>query len=1640
MKTKAFLLATLCFGLLFSMSVSAQSSSELTLSEVMFYPSENNGEYIEIYNTSLTQTIDLSTVKFKYSTSTSNSFVSFIGGTNLAPGKFAVVLQGNYDYENGAYKRIIPADAIILKLSSNNFGTSGMANTTSRDVYLINGSSQVIDAYTYTADNNSGISDEKFLETKDNTVSNWRNSIKLNGTPGFQNSITPVKFINDLSIKLKSIVPTNPVEGDTVKLNFIVKNVGVYDAGQFNIDVFQDQNGDSTGQAAERFFNKTYPELFVIDSVIVSTKFYADKIGLATIIGNVNYDDEENPVDNKLIVQVKISEKPVQAADLLINEVMYAPNNQEPEWIEFINKSTRQVNLKNWKISDSNSLVAITTSDLFLNPGEMVVVSNDESISNYYPYSIKIITRGLPSLGNNGDDIILKSGSGMTIDSLRYLSAWGGSNGGYSLERLSISTNTNEPANWKSSVSKYKATPSKLNSVTQKNYDLSVKNFYTTVQYAEVGKVFPLTAVIENIGKYSVGAYTVKLYRDLNLNGIEESGEQIAERQGATLIPAFYTNFSFSVDNFSTGINQYIVRVEYAEDEFTENNNLLIRISGISINEIKGDLTVNEFMYAPLTDEPEWIEIFNRSQKEINLKGYQIGNGTVKSKVISKDVFLKPDEYFLITKDSSMFSKYSKPVKWIVASFPALTNIKDKIVLSDSLNRTIDSLEYKNSWGGANGKSLEKIEQSLVLADSVNWKTSVSKYGGTPGKINSVTKKNFDLLVKSFSLSASYAEIGKNIPLNAVVTNNGKFTVQDYSVKLYNDANFNGINEVGELIAELPGTNLISGASASFSFSTSVVAAGQNQFIVKTDYSADEFNENNDSMLKVNGVFINEVKGDLVINEILHSAKSVTQQWIEIYNKSKKIINLKGYQIFSNGKKNKVITEETLIKPDDYYVIARDSSVFGFNSKLTAVTLSAFTTLTGKIAILDSLNRAIDSLDYKSTWGGSIGKSLERIDPSKGSSDSTNWKTTVSKYGGTPGGINSTTQKNYDLFIKSFLSTVRYSEVGKNSSLSVAVSNNGKSIAKNYSVKLFKDINFNGVEDPNELLAELPGSNLNAGSSANFSFSTNNIVLGQNRFIVRVDFSNDEFAENNSSSIVLNGIIINEVKGDLVINEIMYSSRYVTQQWIEIFNKSQKVINLNGYQLLSGGKKTKVVNKDIYVNPDNYLVIARDSSVFNYNSKLAFAVVTDFGSMSGKVAILDSLNRSIDSLEYKSAWGGTGGKSLERIEVSNSSADSTNWKSSVSQSFATPGLINSVSKKNYDIALTKISFNPAAPSIGQRVRVRVEVFNLSRNDASFKLILNKINKDGSKQKVEETSALSLSKEASLIYEFTYAIENLLAKTSFECIAVISPDDDANNNIVAGSITPGYTAGLVLLNEVMYNPLNGEPEWIELYNNSNYDIDLEDWSISDVLSTPQKINIKAKDYFFAKNTFLVIAKDSTVQNYHRTISSKLIVTSFPSLNNDADGIVIKDSRNHTIDSVFYDVKWGGESGKSIERKMITAASTDKNNWSSSRDIELSTPGRINSISLKKYDLAIRTIVPLPLYPTINQDINIAAKIINYGSSSTGNFSVKYFTKESKGYVQFAETFVADLNSNDSTIVTSTKINLQETKTVLLQSDL
>ena len=118
------------------------------------------------------------------------------------------------------------------------------------------------------------------------------------------------------------------------------------------------------------------------------------------------------------------------------------------------------------------------------------------------------------------------------------------------------------------------------------------------------------------------------------------------------------------------------------------------------------------------------------------------------------------------------------------------------------------------------------------------------------------------------------------------------------------------------------------------------------------------------------------------------------------------------------------------------------------------------------------------------------------------------------------------------------------------------------------------------------------------------------------------------------------------------------------------------------------------------------------------------------------------------------------------------------------------------------------------------------------------------------------------------------------------------DQDTSNNKIYKTIEPGLPPQSIVINEIMYAPVGGEPEWIELFNRTDPAINLNGWEINDVFTTPPTVYELNEDVFIEPNSYLVLSRSSSIYDFHRFIPSEVFVLSLPSLNNDVDGVVLK----------------------------------------------------------------------------------------------------------------------------------------------------
>ena len=160
----------------------------------------------------------------------------------------------------------------------------------------------------------------------------------------------------------------------------------------------------------------------------------------------------------------------VTNAQVVINELMYAPRAPEPEWVELY--SSQEMSAEEWTISDEVKSVKIPHFTIPAN--SFAILTKDSTVfAAYYPIlrGVIISVPSFPSFNNDDDVVVLKDANGAIIDSVHYYTSWHyhneADNRGYSLERRSYANGSTDSLNWSTPLDTIKATPLAQNTLAK---------------------------------------------------------------------------------------------------------------------------------------------------------------------------------------------------------------------------------------------------------------------------------------------------------------------------------------------------------------------------------------------------------------------------------------------------------------------------------------------------------------------------------------------------------------------------------------------------------------------------------------------------------------------------------------------------------------------------------------------------------------------------------------------------------------------------------------------------------------------------------------------------------------------------------------------------------------------------------------------------------------------------------------------------------------------------------------------------------------------------------------------------------------------------------------------------------------------
>ena len=424
---------------------------------------------------------------------------------------------------------------------------------------------------------------------------------------------------------------------------------------------------------------------------------------------------------------------------LVVNEIFADPNPAqglpEYEYIEIFNRGAFPVSMAGLVMKVDDKKCPLETALLY--PGKFLILTNTEGAA-FFENSTGL--KSFPTLRNSGAKISIETPTGLLVDEINYSDRWYADedkkNGGWSLERIDSERFCGQADNWTASVATPGGSPGEINSVAAANPDNSQPEIISldVVETNQLKLVFSENILIDLLGdiqNYSVSPAT------------GNPAQIVINSQTETLL-VFSEDFVFNTD--------YSLQVSGLTDECgnpVKDNDYRFVLQQLAA----GDLLISEILFNPYPGGADFVEIYNHSQKTINLKNLCLGKRDEQlelkeiRKLSDSDRRVGPGEYVLCTTDSlaTCLSYYTPCPECFckMSSFPSYPDDQGTVVLLDDSLQILDEFTYSEKMhhpllDSREGVSLERLSFETPTENASNWHSAASTVGfATPGYANS---------------------------------------------------------------------------------------------------------------------------------------------------------------------------------------------------------------------------------------------------------------------------------------------------------------------------------------------------------------------------------------------------------------------------------------------------------------------------------------------------------------------------------------------------------------------------------------------------------------------------------------------------------------------------------------------------------------------------------------------------------------------------------------------------------------------------------------------------------------------------------------------------------------------------------------
>lgn len=462
---------------------------------------------------------------------------------------------------------------------------------------------------------------------------------------------------------------------------------------------------------------------------------FEDKVELQLNVSSVE-DRFSNIMDNYTFNFMYRAPYIIGFGDIIITEIMADPTPEvdlpEYEYLEIFNPHHDAFNMNQVKLIVGNDTTTIP--DLIIQPNEYIILCQHAAVGQLERYGRAEKVTNWPSLNNRGETIILLNLKDELVFSVHYDDSWYQSiekdEGGWSLEMIDTDLPCKSRTNWIASSSPTGGTPGKENASKEEIIDLSGPKVAKAISVSDTSVLVYLD---EKIEPQEIIIQNITIQPDLELKSVvlhSPTLNSIAIDFKDSILPK--TVYELSIKNLRDCSGN--IRKE------TSSSFVLPELADTL------DLIINEILFNPWPGGVDFVEIYNQSEKYIDLNSLQIGN--VETRPIATDHFIiEPKQFLVLTEDPEILSNHYPALEknniFEITDLPPFNDDEGNVILMNENDLTIDFFQYSDEFhsgflNDTEGVSLERISFEIPTNNPNNWQSAASTAGfATPGKMNS---------------------------------------------------------------------------------------------------------------------------------------------------------------------------------------------------------------------------------------------------------------------------------------------------------------------------------------------------------------------------------------------------------------------------------------------------------------------------------------------------------------------------------------------------------------------------------------------------------------------------------------------------------------------------------------------------------------------------------------------------------------------------------------------------------------------------------------------------------------------------------------------------------------------------------------